>query len=83
MRSYASPVSMGCMGGQPNRPVNPLSVDRAKGVYFWTVDGQRFLDFNSQLMCVNIGHGDERVITAIREQAEKLTYAMPLMATEP
>jgi taurine--2-oxoglutarate transaminase len=34
-------------------------------------------------MCVNTGHGDERVIRAIREQAEKLTYAMPLMATEP
>ena len=63
--------------------VKPLSVDRAKGVYFWTVDGQRFLDFNSQLMCVNIGHGDERVINAIRQQAEKLVYAMPLMATEP
>jgi taurine--2-oxoglutarate transaminase len=65
------------------RAVKPLSVDRAKGVYFWTVDGQRFLDFNSQLMCVNIGHGDERVIRAIRQQAEKLSYAMPLMATEP
>ena len=63
--------------------VKPLSVDRAKGVYFWTVDGQRFLDFNSQLMCVNIGHGDERVVHAIRKQAEKLIYVMPLIATEP
>ena len=38
---------------------------RAKGVYFWDVDGKRYLDFNSMTMCVNIGHGDERVIEAI------------------
>jgi len=65
------------------KAVKPLSVDHAQGVYFWTVDGKRFLDFNSQLMCVNIGHGDERVLTAIREQSEKLTYVMPHLVTEP
>ena len=35
--------------------VDPIPVARAKGVYFWTPEGKRFLDFNSQLMCVNIG----------------------------
>ena len=34
-------------------------------------------------MCVNIGHGDERVIRAIQEQAATLAYANPFMATEP
>ena len=34
-------------------------------------------------MCVNIGHGDERVINAIQEQAATLAYANPFMATEP
>src|ERR687887_79630 len=63
--------------------VDPLPVARAKGVYFWTADGKRYLDFNSQLMCVNIGHGDERVIRAIQEQAATLAYANPFMATEP
>jgi 4-aminobutyrate aminotransferase-like enzyme len=53
-----------------------------KGIYFWTPEGKRFIDFNSQLMCVNIGHGDERVIRAINEQASKLPYANPFMATE-
>ena len=67
----------------PQKAVNPISVEHAKGVYFWTTDGTRFLDFNSQLMCVNIGHGDERVLAAIREQSEKLTYVMPHIATEP
>src|ERR1700680_984406 len=63
--------------------VDPIAVARAKGIYFWTPEGQRFIDFNSQLMCVNIGHGDERVIRAIAEQAEVLAYANPFMATEP
>jgi taurine--2-oxoglutarate transaminase len=49
--------------------VDPIPVARAKGVYFWTPEGKRFLDFNSQLMCVNIGHGDARVVRAIEEQA--------------
>src|ERR1700716_660831 len=63
--------------------VDPIPVARAKGIYFWTPEGKRFIDFNSQLMCVNIGHGDERVIRAIKEQAEVLAYANPFMATEP
>jgi len=62
--------------------VDPIPVARAKGIYFWTPEDKRFIDFNSQLMCVNIGHGDERVIRAIKEQAEVLPYANPFMATE-
>jgi taurine--2-oxoglutarate transaminase len=63
--------------------VDPLPVARSKGIYFWTPEGKRYIDFNSQLMCVNIGHGDERVIRAIQEQAAVLAYANPFMATEP
>src|SRR5271154_3959002 len=63
--------------------VDPIAVARAKGIYFWTPEGKRFLDFNSQLMCTNIGHGDERVVRAIAEQAATLAYANPFMATEP
>ncbi len=62
--------------------VDPIPVARAKGIYFWTPEGKRFIDFNSQLMCVNIGHGDERVVRAIQEQAATLPYANPFMATE-
>ncbi len=60
--------------------VDPIPVARAKGIYFWTPDGKRFIDFNSQLMCVNIGHGDERVIRAIERPLETLAYANPFMA---
>ncbi|MQA29858.1 MAG: aminotransferase class III-fold pyridoxal phosphate-dependent enzyme [Luteitalea sp.] len=63
--------------------VDPLPVAGAKGSYFWTPDGRKYLDFNSQLMCVNIGHGDARVVRAIQRQAETLAYASPHMATEP
>jgi taurine--2-oxoglutarate transaminase len=62
--------------------VDPIPVARAKGIFFWTPEGKRFIDFNSQLMCVNIGHGDERVISAIQHQAATLAYANPFMATE-
>jgi taurine---2-oxoglutarate transaminase len=63
--------------------VDPIPVARAKGIYFWTPEGKRFIDFNSQLMCVNIGHGDPRVIEAIQKQVALLTYVTPSMATEP
>jgi taurine--2-oxoglutarate transaminase len=63
--------------------VDPIPVARAKGVYFWTPEGKRFLDFNSQLMCVNIGHGDPRVVRAIEEQAALVEYVTPSLTTEP
>ena len=62
--------------------VNPIPVDRAKGVYFWTPEGKRYIDFNSQLMSVNIGHGDPRVIAAITGQLHKVCYVTPSMTTE-
>ena len=63
--------------------VSPIPVTRAKGVYFWDVEGKRYLDFNSMTMCVNIGHGDQRVVEAMVEQARELPYAGPTMATKP
>jgi taurine---2-oxoglutarate transaminase len=63
--------------------VNPIAVTRAKGVYFWDAEGKRYLDFNSMVMCVNIGHGNERVIEAIVNQARELPFAGPGMATRP
>ena len=64
-------------------PLDPIPVAKAKGIYFWTPEGKRFIDFNSMLMSVNIGHGDERVIKAIQDQAATLTYVNPAMVTEP
>ena len=44
----------------PQDAVVPVPIEYAKGVYMYTPDGDRYLDFNSQLMSVNIGHGDQR-----------------------
>jgi taurine--2-oxoglutarate transaminase len=66
----------------PQDAVNPIPVARAEGVYFWTPEDKRFLDFNSQLMSVNIGHGDARVIEAIVEQVRKVAYVTPSNTTE-
>jgi len=63
--------------------VEPIAVDRADGVYFWDVDGKRYLDFNAMTMCSNIGHGNKHVIKAIQDQAAALAYAGPKMATKP
>lgn len=63
--------------------VNPIPVKRAEGVYFWDVAGKRYLDFNSMVMCVNIGHGNRQVIEAIVDQARELPFAGPGMATKP
>jgi taurine---2-oxoglutarate transaminase len=67
---------------QAQSKASPIAVDRAEGVYFWDVEGTRYLDFNSQLMGVNIGHGDKRVAEAIAHQAERLPYISPFMAYE-
>ena len=63
--------------------VNPIPMVRAEGVYFWDADEKRYLDFASQLVNTNVGHQHPRVVKAIQEQAAKLTFASPGMATEP
>jgi len=63
--------------------VDPIPVAGARGCWFWTPEGKKFLDFNSQLMCVNIGHGHPKVIKAVQDQVATLAYANPFMATEP
>jgi taurine---2-oxoglutarate transaminase len=62
--------------------LKPMAVASAKGVRFTTVDGRRFIDFNSQLMSVHAGHGDRRIIEAIKAQADRLPYISPFLATE-
>jgi taurine--2-oxoglutarate transaminase len=62
---------------------NPIPISHAEGVYFWDNDGKRYIDFSSQLMNLNIGHQHPKVIKAIKDQAERLCYAHPGMATEP
>ncbi|MBL9141191.1 MAG: aminotransferase class III-fold pyridoxal phosphate-dependent enzyme [Phycisphaerae bacterium] len=62
--------------------VDPLPIARAEGIYLYGPEGQKWIDFNSQLMSVNIGHGHPKVVKAIQDQAATLAYAYPGMATE-
>jgi len=62
--------------------LNPINIDHAKGVYIYDRSGKRYLDFTSQLMNVNIGHGDPRVTEAVVKQMNEVSYVNPGMATE-
>ena len=59
----------------------PLHVADAEGCWFIDGTGKRYLDLSSQLMCVNLGHKNPRVVEAIAEQARELAYAGPGFAT--
>ncbi len=59
----------------------PLHIVDAEGCYFIDSNGRRYLDFSSQLMCVNLGHKNPAVIDAIVEQARTLPYIAPGYAT--
>jgi taurine--2-oxoglutarate transaminase len=63
--------------------VKPMTAVRTDGVYFWDADGKRYLDFSSQLMNVNIGHGNQKVIKAIQEQVAAMAFVYPGIATLP
>jgi len=62
---------------------SPVHLTRGQGVWFWDGDGNKWLDFSSQLINVNIGHQHPKVIDAIKRQVEELCIAGPSFATEP
>src|SRR5438093_1271361 len=57
--------------------IAPLAVAGGEGRYFWDYEGNRYLDFASQLVNLNIGHQHPKVVAAIKEQAEKLCTGGP------
>jgi taurine--2-oxoglutarate transaminase len=62
--------------------VDPLPIARALGSYFWDYEGNRYLDFSSQLVNVNIGHQHPKLVAAIQEQAAKLCTVAPIFAND-
>jgi len=69
--------SWGKQGG-----LNPINVSHAKGSYIYDRDGKKYLDFSSQLMNVNIGHGDQRITDAVANQMKEVSYVYPGIATD-
>jgi taurine--2-oxoglutarate transaminase len=62
--------------------LNPINISHAKGSYIYDREGKKYLDFSSQLMNVNIGHGDQRITDAVVKQMREVSYVYPGMATD-
>lgn len=62
--------------------LNPINASHAKGSYIYDRDGKKYLDFSSQLMNVNIGHGNQRITDAVAKQMQEVSYVYPGMATD-
>ena len=62
--------------------IKPKVMAKAEGVCFWDGEGKKYFDMSSQLVNLNIGHGNKKVIEAIKAQAEKLAFASPSFAVD-
>ncbi len=62
--------------------IDPLPIEGGEGCWFWDYDGNRYLDFSSQLINLNIGHQHPKLVAAIQEQAAKLCTIAPSFANE-
>jgi adenosylmethionine-8-amino-7-oxononanoate aminotransferase len=59
--------------GTPQLP----RIARGEGVYVWDAAGRRYFDGTCGPLAVNLGHGNPRVLEAMRSQAERICYAYP------
>ena len=64
------------------KDLDPIHVKKANGVYLYDEKGKKYIDFSSQLMNVNVGHGRQEVTEAVRKQMEKLSYVSPPFTTD-
>jgi len=60
---------------------HPIIMKKAQGVWYEDVKGKKYLDGLSGVFVVNVGHGNRRVIEAMKEQLEEITFAPPLYST--
>lgn len=63
--------------------LSPKPIAKAEGIYMWDYDGVRYTDMSSQLVNLNVGHGNKEIIAGIKEQTEKYCYISPAYASEP
>ncbi len=57
---------------------NPLIFSKAKGLYYWDTEGNRYFDAIGGIFVASLGHGHPRIIDALCKQAEVITFAAPL-----
>lgn len=66
----------------PQKGLDPMVITKGEGIYFWNAEGKRFYDMSSQLVNMNIGYGNRKVIEAIKDQVEKLPFIGPAFAVD-
>ena len=59
-----------------------MHITKGEGVWFWDGAGNKWLDFSSQLINLNIGHQHPKMLEAIKKQVDELCFAGPSFATE-
>jgi len=62
--------------------INPISVEKGDGIYFWDYDGNRYSDMSSQLVNMNLGFGNKAIGDAIKEQVDKFCFVGPSYGAE-
>ncbi|MFB7889746.1 aspartate aminotransferase family protein [Cellulosimicrobium cellulans] len=62
--------------------IDPLPVAGGEGAWFWDEDGNRYLDFASQLVNLNLGHQHPRLVAALQAQAGRLATVGPTFAND-
>lgn len=63
--------------------LNPIAIEKTEGIYIWDTAGKRYTDMSSQLVNMNLGHGNKAIIDAIKKQAEACCYISPSYGSEP
>ncbi|HPU38331.1 MAG TPA: aminotransferase class III-fold pyridoxal phosphate-dependent enzyme, partial [Microthrixaceae bacterium] len=62
--------------------IAPLPISGGEGAWFWDNEGNRYLDFASQLVNLNLGHQHPEMIAAIKSQADVLCTVAPPFAND-
>ncbi|WP_196606842.1 aminotransferase class III-fold pyridoxal phosphate-dependent enzyme [Pectinatus frisingensis] len=62
--------------------LDPIVVEKSDNIYYWDYDGNRYTDMSSQLVNMNLGHGNKEIAEAIKKQADKFCFLSPAIAVE-
>lgn len=65
------------------RSTKPKIINRADGMYYYTIHGDKILDAHGGLWCCNAGHNRKEIIEAIQQQASKLDFVPSYQLSHP
>ncbi len=56
----------------------PLVLQKARGLYYWDVEGRRYFDAIGGIFVASLGHCHPRIVDAVKKQLDIMTFAPPL-----